>query len=114
MLHTLKTSESVYRNTGFLDTPGSMRPALTVPGTRQGRAVPQPPPTPPLPRSKAPATTPVTAPRRVEVIENGKKFRGTVSEKKLKNGKFLVTWDDPNEPLGEYTATEVKRFLIKA
>ena len=116
MLHTLKTSESVYRNTGFLDTPGSGRPPLKVPATqRQERAAPPPPPTPQpkAARPKAAAPVPDAAPRRVEVTENGKKYRGTVSEKKLKNGRFLITWDDPNEPLGEYTAAEVKKYLIK-
>ena len=118
MLHTLKTSESVYRNTGFLETPGSERPPLRVPVQKRARVEVEPPPTPAKKApakapSKAPAKAPEAAPRRVEVTENGKKYRGTVSEKKLKNGKFLITWDDPNEPLGEYTAAEVKRFQIK-
>ena len=91
MLHTLATSERVYRNTGFLETPGTHRPPMRQPVT-----LPTAPP----------------APKRVEVVENGKTFRGTVGAK-LKNGKFLIDWDDPSEPQGEYTAAEVKRFLVK-
>ena len=107
MLHTLATSEKVYQNTGFLETPGQDRPPLT-PAIREKAKAPVEEPV------KAPAKAPVKAPAfptHVRVKENGKWFVGEVREQ-LPNKRWVIHFGG-DEPDGEYTKAQVLKFAKK-